>query len=260
MIKNIYPLFGRNRIMKKEYLWSLRDYSFGFMKAQYDEYSDGILIGCPLSVIGNQIEVGLGMAKKNDFIYLFPVRQNILYTPTETYTSLKLRLTKLPVSLDYIDYVAEPFLDEDLTLKDDELELCRFKLKKGFELRDQYKDFYDIETEFDTVNLARASWAGPHSPSLAPAITRYFAREAMKCRPEQAKDITFISVCLDRETAVPRVLIEDYVRCKLDLPDEESLDNETLFAHLDMILDNLRHGTERRPDRKMRRKRQILVE
>lgn len=48
MAQNIYPLFERNRIMKKEYLWSLRDYSFGFMKVQYAEFSDGILTGCGL--------------------------------------------------------------------------------------------------------------------------------------------------------------------------------------------------------------------
>lgn len=260
MVKNIFPLFGRNRIMKKEYLWSLRDYSFGFMKVQYDEYSDGILSGCSLSVQGNQIIIGPGMAKKDDFVYLFPIAQNVSYCPTEVYTSLKLRLMKKPVSLDYIDYVTEPFLDEDLELKKNELELCRFKLKKGFELRDQYKDFYDIETEFDTVNLVRSSWAGLGGPTLAPSITRYFAREALKCRPEQAKDIQFAALCLERETAVPRILIEDYIRYKLELLDEDPLDNGTLFEHLDMILDNLRHGTERRPDRKMRRKRQIMVD
>lgn len=260
MVKNIFPLFGRNRIMKKEYLWSLRDYSFGFLKVQYNEYSDGILTGCGLTVKGNHIEIAPGMAKRGDFVHLFPLPQKVLYSPTEVYISLKLRLMKEPVSLDYIDYVAEPFLDEDLEKKENELELCRFKLKKGFELRGEYKDFYDIETEFDTINLAHASWAGLGEPTLAPGITRYFAREALKCRPEEAKDIQFTALCLERETAVPRILIEDYIRFKLELPEEEPLDNETLFGHMDMILDNLRHGTQRRPDRKTKRRRQVLVE
>lgn len=246
--------------MKKEYMWSLRDYSFGFMGVQYGEFSDGIITGCGLRVKPEVIEIAPGLVKHHGFVYLFTEPLTVEYGPTEAFVSLKLRLTKKPVQLDYIDYDADPFLDSDLECKADEAELCRFKLKKGFALRDQYKDFYDIETEFDTVNLVHASWAGLHAPTLAPAITRYFAREALKCRPESAKDIQFVSLCLERETAVPRILIEDYVRCKLELPDEEPLDNETIFGYLDMILDNLRHGTERRPDRKMRRKRQILVE
>ena len=40
MIQNIYPLFERYRILKKEYLWSLRDCSFGFMQVEYAEYAD----------------------------------------------------------------------------------------------------------------------------------------------------------------------------------------------------------------------------
>lgn len=261
MAQNIYPLFERNRIMKKEYLWSLRDYSFGFMKVQYAEFSDGILTGCGLKVKDDDtIEIAPGMVKHDGFVYLFPEPREVAYSAAEVYVSLKLRLEKKPVYLDYINYESTPFLDEDLELKNNEIELCRFKLKKGFALRDQYKDFYDIETEFDTVNLAHATWAGLHAPTLAPAITRYFAGEALKCRPENAKDIQFISLCLARDTAVPRILIEDYVRCKLELPDEEPLDNEALFAHLDMILDNLRNGTERRPDRKMKRNRQIMVD
>lgn len=260
MAKNIFPLFGRNRIMKKEYLWSLRDYSFGFTKVQYAEYSSGILLGCGITVMPEAIEIAPGMVKHDDFIYLFTEAQQIPYAPADTYVSLKLRLSKKPLSLDYIEYGAEPFLDQDLELKGDELEVCRFKLKSGFALRDQYKDFYDIETEFDTVNLVHASWAGLHTPTLAPAITRFFAREALKCRPAHPRDIQFCSLCLGDTTAVPRILIEDYIRCKLELPDEEAMDNRMLFHYLEMILSNLRDGTERRPDRKVKRKRQILVE
>lgn len=36
-MQNLYPLFERNRILKKELLWSLRDYAFGQLRLEYGE-------------------------------------------------------------------------------------------------------------------------------------------------------------------------------------------------------------------------------
>ena len=57
VIQNIYPLFKRNRILKKEMLWSLRDYAFAHAGVEYQEYGQGILRGCGLSVQGEEIVV-----------------------------------------------------------------------------------------------------------------------------------------------------------------------------------------------------------
>ena len=45
-MQNLYPLFERNRILKKELLWSLRDYSFSQIQLEYQEYGQGIIQGC----------------------------------------------------------------------------------------------------------------------------------------------------------------------------------------------------------------------
>ena len=42
-------------------------------------------------------------------------------------------------------------LDGQLERGKNEIELCRFRLKAGAELRTEYKDFYDIQTEYDTM-------------------------------------------------------------------------------------------------------------
>lgn len=39
-------LFERNRILKKELLWALRDYSFAQARLDNEEYADGMLRGC----------------------------------------------------------------------------------------------------------------------------------------------------------------------------------------------------------------------
>ena len=259
MIQNIYPLFERYRILKKEYLWSLRDCSLGFMQVEYAEYADGFLTGCGISVRPDCIEIAPGLVKHRGFLYLFPEIQQVPYSPSGQFVSLKFRLKKKQVFQDYIDYTAEPFLDSNLERGEDELELCRFKLQPGFRLRDDYKDFQDIETEFDTVNLLHATWGGLGGPTLAPAITRFFARSVLGERTADPYDLQFCSLCLDRPTAVPRLLIEQYVRVKLEL-DGEPLDNQALFRHLELILRNLRSGGSLRPPGKHRRSREIFVD
>ena len=46
MFKNIYPLFERKRLLKKEMLENLRDYPRNIFQILYQSYSDGILSGC----------------------------------------------------------------------------------------------------------------------------------------------------------------------------------------------------------------------
>ena len=59
----IYPTFERGRIMKKESLWALRDYSYTALELQYQEYADGIINGCKIGVEGNDLCVGAGLIK-----------------------------------------------------------------------------------------------------------------------------------------------------------------------------------------------------
>ncbi len=49
-MQNLYPLFEQNRILKKELLWSLRDYSFSHIQLEYQEYGQGIIQGCGIRV------------------------------------------------------------------------------------------------------------------------------------------------------------------------------------------------------------------
>lgn len=42
-MEHIYPAFECGRIMKKELLWALRDYSYSALQLQYADYPDGII-------------------------------------------------------------------------------------------------------------------------------------------------------------------------------------------------------------------------
>lgn len=258
MARNIYPLFERNRLMRKEFLWALRDYSYGFMQLEYEKYADGILEGLDIHVTKDEIKIGTGIVKYRGSIIIFEKEEMLHYEPTEQFRSLKLKMKQEKSSEDYILNSGEPFLDADLECKEDEFEICRFKLKAGARLRNNYIGFYDIETEFDTVNLVNATWAAIEKPGLSPVITRYFAKEAIKCKLS-SRDSSFIALCLNTTKSIAPEVVAEYIRAKLEIENMEFTNQQT-FEHLEMILRNIQDGTELRPARKYKKKREIIVD
>ena len=60
-MEHIYPTFERGRIMKKELLWALRDYSYTALQLQYQDYPDGIISGCRLRTEDDVLYIGPGI-------------------------------------------------------------------------------------------------------------------------------------------------------------------------------------------------------
>jgi len=260
MVQNLYPLFERNRILKKEMLWSLRDYSFSQIQLEYQRYSDGIIGGCDLEVRENEIIVKKGIVKHDGFIYLLTGETAVPYTPTEVTAALKLRLWVDRNSADYISYQAEFVLNDGLERNDDEIELCRFKLKAGSRLRKEYTDFYDIQTEFDTVNLVNATWAGIDRNTLSPVITDYFSRRLIQGQTKEPQDLAFAYLCLNQTKAVSREVIESYIGTRMGRGKAELSDNEELFSCMERILRDVYGQRDDRADMDIRRRRQIIVD
>ena len=42
------PVFAGRRILKKESLWDIRDYTYAGWQLYYAEYTDGLLKGCDI--------------------------------------------------------------------------------------------------------------------------------------------------------------------------------------------------------------------
>lgn len=258
-MQNLYPLFERNRILKKELLWSLRDYSFSHVQLEYQEYSEGILQGCQIQVQGNELIVGPGMIKYAGFICLMMEEQRIEYEPAEQTQYLKLKIEIDRRSPDYIVYQIELFLDLKGKQNDNEFELCRFNLRKGAQLRNHYKDFFDMETEYDTINVLYADWGGLRGGSIAPAVTRYFAELILENENSLSDDRSFSYLCLSQTGAVPIKALSDYSGHRTGKPSEDTTDTVGLYKSLCVILDHIQKGKEAKARDKKERHR-ILVD
>lgn len=241
-MEHIYPAFERRRIMKKELLWTLRDYSYSALQLQYQDYSDGIIRGCRLRTEDNCLIVGKGIIKCQDFIFLITEEERIEYAPAEEFVSLKFRVKLREELPDYVRYITEFALNKNPERARDEIEICRFKLKQGAHLRTEYKDFYDIQTEFDTVNLADATWAGIGGNALSKEVTDYFAKEVLKCGAADGQDLQFAYLLLQGREAVNFQILRDYI-CRKTGEEVGNFDSREVFGKLEEILNQIRRGT-----------------
>ena len=246
MTEHIYPAFERGRIMKKELLWALRDYSYSALQIRYQDYADGILSGCAIHPAGSTLHILPGMIKCAGFIFLITGEERVSYTPTGEYTSLKFRLKKKEDLPDYTRYLTEFVLEDCMERSSNEIELCRFKLKEGAALRTEYKDFYDIQTEYDTVNLANATWSCAGQNTLSKDITDYFAQKVLECEKAEEHDIQFAYFLLQGQEAIDYRILTDYIRRKTSesVRDARKISTEEAFDKLVDILDGIRRGTE----------------
>jgi len=251
-------MFERGRIMKKELILAMREYSFGFARLQFDELTDGIICGCDISVSATRLTMNPGIIKFNRFIYMVTEPQHIHYEPTEQIAAIKVRFsTTSAFSTDIVRYSVRLLSDHDTTLRDNELEICRFKLKQGSRLRNDYTGFEDIQTEFDTVNLAHATWAGPERPGIALPILRQFAKEAIRCWLTEPWDVSFCSQCMAGDM-VHRGVIEAYIAAHgITISGEEQ--NVNIYYMLTDILNKLKRNAKQLKQSE-RKKPRIVVD
>ena len=256
MFTVVYPVFERGRIMKKELLLTLRDYSFGQMQIHFDDWTDGIIAGCGISVVESELIIAPGMLKFDDFIYVMTETQKVEFVPTEQIVVLKIRFTTLAsTATDYERRAGKFVLDDSTALADNELEVCRFKLKAGSRLRSDYTGFDDIQTEYDTVNLAHATWSGLGHPTLARPLLRLFAEEALECGLHEAWDVYFCSQCMSEQT-MHRSILEAYCRAHGEYI-IGSEDGMQLYGMLDRILTKIKRNRNTAPQ--TARKRPMIV-
>lgn len=213
-MENLYPLFAGGRILKKESLWNLRDYAYGGLQLLYADYTDGVIKGCRVRVENNNLIVGKGIMKYGDFIFLMDKEVKISFEAENCTTVLKAAFEINREHSDYLAYEVRFFLDHDLDRTENQIELCRFHLRTGSFLRDTYKNFSDMETQYDTVNLLYSTVAGRGRERLHPEVLLRFAEEMQSRGGKEATDKLFCYELLNSAGEVETALITAYLEDK----------------------------------------------
>ena len=233
-----YPFFKKGRILKIEMLENLRDYPRDILDV-YNEYlSDGIICGLMPKVDKDMITFSKGIVKYNGELYVINAPTSITYGETEVEVIIKLNFHDELRDNDYKTQYINIEIDPNLEIQDNQIELGRFKLKRGAYLRSEYQDLYDFTTEYNTINIVNVLYSGYGRPTLSNMILKYFAKEALSTRTQNHMDVTFSMLCLN-SSRIEREVIYNYVSFKLNEEIVE-LGNEKLHSKLVKILGNIK--------------------
>ena len=213
-MENRYPLFAGGRILKKEALWDLRDRSFDGWGLLYGDYTDGVVRGCRVRVEGESLVIGTGILKYGDFICFQTGEAEVPFQAENRPVALKAEFSVRQGNPDYTGYEWDFLLDADMDLREGQIELCRFHLRTGSVLRHTYKDFRDMLTEYDTVNLAHATISGRGKGRIHPEILLRFAREMQENGQKDAADMAFCYGIRGMAGEVEQDLVEAYLEDK----------------------------------------------
>lgn len=127
-------------------------------------------------------------------------------------------------------------------------------------LRTKYKDFYDIQTEFDTVNLADAGWGSCGGITLSMEVTDAYARKILECEGADPVDIQFAYLALQGREAVNRDMLVDYLRRRGGKDaDSDKWTNSDMFVGLESILQAVRSGKDIRSRQKTGRADRMII-
>lgn len=236
------PVFAGRRILKKESLWDIRDYTYAGWQLYYAEYTDGLLKGCDIRAEDGQLVIGKGMLKFHDFIYLMMEEERVDYQPKNRWQVLKAEFSEDETNLDYKAYWVKFFLDEEMELGENQIEMCRFYLREGSVLRDSYKNFADMSTKYDTINLIYATVAGVGEKTLHPVVVRQFGEEIWNMEEKDQFDFGFCNLVWNTQGRVERKVIAAYLGCKMKKAAVAQImryDNQTIYEKMENIVDNM---------------------
>lgn len=250
MFKNIYPLFERKRLLKKEMLEIIRDFPRDIFQILYQDYADGILAGCELETIGGSLVIHPGIICYNKIPYILKNDWKISYEATGRQSYLKLRFSDKTAGIGQEEYLSQVYWDDRIPDDSNEIELARFKLQPGARLRDSYTDFFDLNTEFDTINRIYSPFASLGKHSIDPRILKFFSEALLRHPIKNQWDYPFCLDCMKLQTAMPYDEIKTYLNMRLNQTAKE-YSNKEIYDGLSCILSEAsgKEGREHRSDK-----------
>lgn len=234
MFQNTYPVFEAKRLLKKEMLENLRDFPRNLFGLQYQAYSDGILIGCDIKGSETGLTILPGVVLYKGVPYFLDKPYPVSYRAEGKLVYVKVHFWDKAIGAGGEEFFSQVIVDEQEPDTKQELELARFKLQSGARLRSEYVDFYDYETEFDTVNRIHAPYAAPGHPGIWPQICQCFAKELVKYPVTDIWDSAFCLSCLQLMEAMSYEALRTYLNMRLG--QNRDYTNEQVYSALKRIL------------------------
>lgn len=220
MFQNVLPYFKRHSVLRAEVLTN------GFVQNQklneslYAGYTDGIVEGAKVDIEDNVIVISPGVIKQDGMLYYSDKKEYITCEPSESVQYLYIRFWEEQQEENEIWHFAEAILTTEKSDRASDMELGRFLLKDGAQLRKDYVSLEDFKTEHNTFQILYAPYAGRFEKSISPEITRFYGKELLKIKKLEPMDAAFAMECLRGETIAMEQIVsyaENRLERKIDV-------------------------------------------
>lgn len=236
MIIQKLPVFQEGTVLTQEMLEALKQYAYNTGVFPYLGYANGILKGCGITAYGDRLIVREGMLLYEGEIFYFPHASGIEYEPTDSVKLLAARVGDRERSRSLETRTVELRLTSEADKTASEIELCRYRLQPGARLRCEYRNFSDMDTEYDTVNVCHAGWSAYGGPSVSYEILYQFANAAQTKRGLSAEDRMFLGqIFAAPGETLPKACICNYLSGRLQKDCREDSIHD-LYLHLVDVL------------------------
>ena len=245
-VKQVFPLFEEGRILKRDSLDFIRDYAPDFFSLLFREYGNGVIAGFSVRGEGKDLVIGPGILKHGPYFFCMKEEARLEFCMYGQMVQVVFRKAGERVSPDFRTERFELSLEPVRVLGDGEYELGRFLLEQGARLRtyEEYQDFNDLVTEFNTVNPVHIPYACEGGHTLVPFILRLYGRGVLGSEKALPLDLSFSVACLN-SPFISRELIQRYLLAR-EKRGDEGQGNLYLYQGLRRLYARLVSGGEKR--------------
>lgn len=252
------PIFERGSVLTYDMLEQLKVYLMQISSVEYLDFSDGIICGCRITMSDGIIYLGSGLVAFNDNLIVISEDMQLQVEPSNELQILVLNIGNKyrEMNFEVIDVQLECTKESDIS--SNKLELCRFRLQHGASLRNQYKDFFDMGTEYDTIDETYARWASVSGDTLSARVLNGFANGMLKLNTKNQYDIDFIGKLLTLDGhSMNRQAILYYLSNRLERPYREMSPHDMYLGLCEVIKRQSGSSVVRNAPRE---KRRIIVD
>lgn len=251
MIYNKYPVFKRGSILKRDDLKLLRDNPLDILEILYKNKKDGIIEGLEIEIDeeNRQIIINSGILKVNKIVCWLRKKYRVNMPIIEENYILKVKVNKT-INKDYIEIKGDIILEVGENIGKNELELTRFITREGAELRNDYRNFYDLRRDFNLLDIINVKYSSNNKKgTLHPKILELYRKDLEKKGNIDALDINlYMNSILDK--IIEREGLIFYINHKLNLK-QKDYTNEEIYEKMVEILNNFENKTEKIEKKKM---------
>ena len=175
-----------------------------------------------------------GILKYNGKIFWEKDCTKIPFPLEEDQYVIKYKLSCYSEEKKYYKREGEIVAESGKNINDDELELVRFVMREGAELRENYEKFEDFVREYNTIQIVDRKYSSRHKAgTLDPRITKFWGLEALERENLNPEDFIFATACVNN--TVERDIISSYINRKKRVETREYTNRE-LYEELNDIL------------------------